>query len=44
VARVADALVGAQELYGDEVVQLLETVDAKAPAIDVLDEAIWPRV
>ncbi|MEP6952745.1 MAG: AAA family ATPase [Solirubrobacteraceae bacterium] len=44
VARVADALVGAQELYGDEVVELLETVDPQAPVIDVLDEEIWPRV
>ena len=44
VARVADALVSAQELYGDEVVRLLEEVAAEAPAIDVLDEEIWPRV
>ncbi|MGZ4267625.1 MAG: AAA family ATPase [Solirubrobacteraceae bacterium] len=44
VARVADALVCSQELYGDEVVTLLEKVDPQAPSIDVLDEEIWPRV
>jgi ATP-dependent Zn protease len=44
VARVADALVQKRELYGDEVVALLEAAGPEAPAIDVLDEAIWPRI
>jgi cell division protease FtsH len=44
VARVADALVERKELYGDEVVELLEAADPRAPAIDVLDEEIWPKV
>jgi cell division protease FtsH len=44
VARVADALVERKELYGDEVVELLEAASPHPPAIDVLDEEIWPRV
>jgi ATP-dependent Zn protease len=44
VARVADALVQKRELYGDEVVALLEAADPEPPAIDVLDESIWPKV
>jgi ATP-dependent Zn protease len=44
VARVADALVQKRELYGDEVVALLEAANPEAPAIDVLDEAIWPKI
>jgi hypothetical protein len=44
VAAVADALVQHKELYGDEVVELLEAAGPHAPAIDVLDEAIWPKV
>jgi cell division protease FtsH len=44
VARVADALVQHKELYGDEVVELLDAADPKPPAIDVLDEEIWPKV
>jgi cell division protease FtsH len=44
VARVADALVERKELYGDEVVELLEAAAPHPPAIDVLDEEIWPRV
>jgi ATP-dependent Zn protease len=44
VARVADALVQKRELYGDEVVALLEAADPEAPAIDVLDETIWPKI
>jgi len=44
VARVADALVQKRELYGDEVVALLEAADPEPPAIDVLDESIWPKI
>jgi hypothetical protein len=44
VAQVADELVQRRELYGDEVVQLLEATEPRAPEIDVLDETIWPRI
>jgi ATP-dependent Zn protease len=44
VARVADTLVQHRELYGDEVVALLEQAQPVAPAIDVTDESIWPKV
>jgi cell division protease FtsH len=44
VARVADALVERKELYGDEVVELLQAASPHPPAIDVLDEEIWPKV
>jgi ATP-dependent Zn protease len=44
VARVADALVERKELYGDEVVELLEAAAPRPPSIDVLDEDIWPKV
>ena len=44
VASVADALVQHKELYGDEVVELLQLADPRAPTIDVLDEDIWPKV
>jgi ATP-dependent Zn protease len=44
VARVADTLVQHRELYGDEVVALLEQAEPVAPAIDVTDESIWPKV
>ncbi|HSD76540.1 MAG TPA: AAA family ATPase [Solirubrobacteraceae bacterium] len=44
VAQVADALVQRGELYGDEVVELLDAAAPSAPAIDLLDERTWPRV
>ena len=44
VARVAEALVERKELYGDEVVELLQAADPKPPTIDILDEEIWPKV
>lgn len=44
VARVAEALVQRKELYGDEVVELLDAAGPVAPVIDVLDETVWPKV
>jgi cell division protease FtsH len=42
--RVADALVARGELYGDEVVKLLDGVDLRKPTIDVLEESTWPVI
>jgi ATP-dependent Zn protease len=44
VAQVAEALVQRKELFGDEVVELLDAVGPVPPVIDVLDEEIWPKV
>src|SRR4051794_17039494 len=44
VAQVAEALVERGELYGDEVVELLDAVAPQPPTIDVLDDATWPKV
>jgi len=43
-ARVADVLVAKRELYGDEVVALLDESNLRKPEIDVLDEATWPVI
>jgi hypothetical protein len=43
-AHVADVLVARRELYGDEVVDLLDSADLRKPEIDVLDEAPWPTI
>jgi ATP-dependent Zn protease len=42
VARVADTLVERKELHGDEVLELLDAANLKAPEIDISDDAIWP--
>jgi ATP-dependent Zn protease len=44
VAQIADVLVQKRELYGDEVVDLLEAAKLEPPVIDVLDPQIWPKV
>ena len=44
VEMVADRLVAAGELYGDDVVELLEEARLERPDIDVLDEDTWPRI
>jgi ATP-dependent Zn protease len=42
--RVADELIAAGELYGDDVMALLDAVGLRKPEIDVLDESIWPAI
>jgi ATP-dependent Zn protease len=41
---VADRLVEAMELYGDDVVELLNEVRLRKPEIDVLDDSQWPVI
>jgi ATP-dependent Zn protease len=44
VAYIADQLVERKELYGDEVVDLLESAGLEAPTIDITDETLWPKL
>jgi cell division protease FtsH len=43
IEAIADVLVERKELYGDELVGLLESANLHRPEIDYLDEASWPR-
>jgi hypothetical protein len=42
VRKVAEALVRAEELYGDDVVRLLTSASLEVPEIDYESEASWP--
>jgi len=44
VERVAAVLVERRELHGDEVVELLDSLDLKVPEVDLLEESSWPMV
>lgn len=44
VERIAEQLVERKEMYGDEVVELLDGVGVKRPEVDYLDEKSWPRI
>jgi ATP-dependent Zn protease len=44
VEKVADAVIERQELYGDELVQLLDQQDLRRPEIDWTKEESWPRM
>jgi ATP-dependent Zn protease len=44
VEHVADVLTHRRELHGDEVVELLDSVDLAEPKIDLLDEKTWPKL
>jgi hypothetical protein len=41
---VAIRLMWAGELYGDDVMRLLEDARLEKPEIDVLDEDTWPKI
>src|ERR671933_116049 len=43
VQKIADTVVAKRELFGNELVELLEIVNLRRPEIDYLDEASWPR-
>jgi len=42
--HVAERLISAGELYGDDVTDLLDGAILRKPAIDVTDEATWPVI
>ncbi|HWD65057.1 MAG TPA: AAA family ATPase [Solirubrobacteraceae bacterium] len=44
IEEIADALVEHKEMHGDEVVDLLDSVDLTRPQIDLEDERTWPGV
>jgi ATP-dependent Zn protease len=44
VEHIADVLVERREIYGDEVLSLLEGCKLEKPEFDELDEASWPKV
>ena len=44
VEKIADALVQRKEIYGDELIELLNKVGLKEPKIDLTQEAAWPNL
>ncbi len=42
--RIAETLIEHKEMHGDEVVDLLNRVGLKRPAIDLMDDSTWPKV
>jgi hypothetical protein len=44
VEQIAEVLVERREMHGDEVVDLLDSVELSKPEIDLLDETVWPKL
>jgi ATP-dependent Zn protease len=44
VEKIADAVMEKQELYGDELMRLLDSVRLEKPEIDLTEEDAWPRL
>jgi ATP-dependent Zn protease len=44
VEKIAEELIQRREMHGDEVVDLLDSVDLVRPHIDLLEESTWPPV
>jgi ATP-dependent Zn protease len=42
VEKIAEQLIAAKEMHGDEVVELLNSVELHRPEIDLLEEGVWP--
>ena len=42
--RVADELVEKKELFGDDLVGLLDSLDLHIPELDYTAEGTWPRI
>jgi ATP-dependent Zn protease len=44
IEHIADEVVARREIYGDELLDLLNHAELKAPKIDLLEEASWPTL
>jgi ATP-dependent Zn protease len=44
VERIAEVLMERKEMHGDEVVDVLDSVELEKPDIDLTDERTWPKV
>ena len=44
VERIADELIERKDLYGNELVALLDSVDLKKPEVDLTEEETWPNL
>jgi ATP-dependent Zn protease len=44
VEKIADALVERREVFGDELVAILDGVGLRKPELDLAQEATWPRM
>jgi hypothetical protein len=42
--RIADELIERKELHGDEVGELLDSVELHQPKLDLMNPATWPAV
>ena len=40
--KIAEALMARKELFGDELVHLLDSVGIRIPELDYSDDSIWP--
>ncbi|MFN2471296.1 MAG: AAA family ATPase [Gaiellaceae bacterium] len=44
VERVADVLIERREIHGDEVLELLDSLNLQVPEVDPLEERSWPKI
>ena len=44
VERIADELVERKDIYGDDLLRLLDAVNLQRPEIDPLKEETWPKM
>jgi len=42
VEKIADEVVARREIYGDDLVELLQSAKLEQPRVDLMEEASWP--
>ena len=42
--KIADELVERREVFGDELVEILDGVNLRMPALDLSEEDTWPKM
>jgi hypothetical protein len=42
VEHIANVVIEKKEIYGDELVTLLNGANLQIPAVDLTDESVWP--
>jgi ATP-dependent Zn protease len=44
VEKIAQVVIERRELYGDEILGLLNEANLQTPQVDLTDEKVWPKI
>jgi hypothetical protein len=44
VEKIADEVIEKREIYGNDLLDLLNRAELERPTVDYTDEKVWPRI